>query len=295
MRMRYEDSNNSLAPYSHHNPKRIELEDVNKYTLEDYGLTPEAVKAYMYGLNVIDPSTGQSMGDTFYKHAIETAIAEVESTLDIAILPRPVLTHHDYNDTEYNSFMFIKTYKRPILQVEKLSLEYNGRSVYTYPSGWWKVYSLAGHIQVSPTPLMQAGHGAGAMMLPSVGASLALMGAMGAMNSTFAPQMIHVDYVAGMLPRARAGVHQEWEMPANLEKLILKHAVKEIFQQWGRLILSPGIATRTISMDGISETIGTTASAMYGAASADLAQIEKDIDILTKGLKSYYGTNFISV
>lgn len=292
--MIYEDENASLAPYSHHNPKRIDPETIDTITLADYGLEPNAVKAYMFGLHVIDPSTGEPMGDEFYKHAIEAALAEVESALDIAILPRRVMTHHDYNDTEYNSFMFVKTYKRPILQVEKLSLEYNGRSVYTYPSGWWKVYSLPGHIQVSPTPLMQSG-GTGGMALPSVGASLALMGAMGAMNSTFAPQMIHVDYVAGMLPRERAGVAQEWEMPANLQKLILKYAVKEIFQQWGRLILDPGIATRTLSMDGISETIGTTASAMYGAASADLAQIEKDIDILTKGLKSYYGTNFISV
>lgn len=188
--------------------------------------------------------------------------------------------------------MFVHTNKRPILQVEKLYLEYNGRKMYTYPSGWWKVYPLAGHIQVSPTPLMMTGGGAQPMLSPM----MAMIGPVYSSTSpTFSPQMIHVDYVAGMLPRQRAGVAEEWEMPANLEKLVLKYAVKEIFQQWGRLILSPGIASRTLSMDGISETIGTTASAMYSAASADLAQIDKDIEVLTKELKKYYGGSFMAV
>lgn len=273
--------------YSHNNPRRIDLEDLGKLTMADYNLSPEAIKTYMYGMTVADPATGKEMGDEFYNHILEAAIAQTEQKFDIAIIPRLREEHHDYRSQEFNSYMHTHVYKRPILQVEDLKLELSGRPMRSFPSRWWKVYPLFGHIEIMPSPIMSAANGGGLhFAAPVPGLRQA---------HTFAPQMIHVDYVAGMLPRKNAGYAEEWEMPANLEKYILKMATKEIFQVWGRLIFPPGMAGTTLSMDGVSETINTTQSAMYSTVSAYLTEIDDELAILEEGLKSYYGSPFTAV
>ena len=61
------------------------------------------------------------------------------------------------------------------------------------------------------------------------------------------------------------------------------------------MIIGAGIANKSLDVDGISETIGTTQSAMYGGASAQIIQINDDIDELLKGLQSYFGTNMVAI
>lgn len=295
----YEDERSNIepsvySPYSDSNPRRIDLTVLDQVTLADYGLTPETLKAYMFGLHIIDPQTGQPMGDAFYTHTIENALSQVEQKLDIAIFPRLLTEHYDFNRTEFQSFMYTHTRKRPILQVEELALEFNSRKIYKYPANWWKVYSLAGHIELSPTPLMQSGMGYDFSSVfsgyPQILGAPIMAGA-----SNFAPQMIHVKYAAGMVPRHHASYNEDWEMPASLEKLILKVALKEIFEQWGRLLVKPGIDSTTLTIDGVTETINTTQSSLYTASTAEIAQINQDIDDLLAGLKSYFGDNFIAL
>lgn len=278
---------------THGNPMRLSPEDVDKYTLADYGWTPEALKSYMFGVDVRDPATGEELSDVYYQHYLETALAKAEKELDIAILPRFIEgEHHDYHASDASSYMYTHVYKRPILYVADFGLEMSGRRIYNYAQDWWRVYTLAGHVEVMPTALMQSsvsglGYGNGIYGLPMYGGQPGL-----GIHNTFAPQAIHVSYVAGLLPRARAGVSHEWEVPADLEQLVLKYALVEVFQQWGRLIIGAGIAGRTLSIDGISETIQTTQSAMYGGASAEIAQINQDITKLEANLKSYFGMSF---
>lgn len=278
-------------PYGHSNERLVSLEDVDKYTLEDYGLTVENIKANHFGVDITDPRTGQHLPDYFYKSKIETAVSQVEKSLDIAILPRIVREHHDYNRNDFSSHMYIHAFKKPILQVEKVTLEYGGRSVYNYPTSWWRIYKLPGHIQMLPSTLLSGNQGlslaqayTGYPMVGGVPHSLA-----GGHNS--APQLFHLEYVAGMLPPKRRGVTEEYEMHPDLWELIVKMVLKEAFFQWGRLIIGPGIASMSINVDGVGQSIDTTQSAMYGGASAEIVQLNEDIDNLTKGLKSYYGMN----
>ncbi|QKN84292.1 hypothetical protein [Listeria virus P61] len=289
----YEGQDSYEYPYSHGNPKHIEPEKVDEYVLSDYGWTAETIKAYMYGVRVVDPETGEEMGDTFYNHIIEVAVDKAEKELDIAILPRRESEHHDYNQTEFSSYMYTHVHKKPILQVDDLKLEMNGRAIYRYPANWWKVYCLAGHIELYPTALMQTSQ---SMTYDSVfGGYPQLAGTAPSIGRTYAPQMIHVEYVAGMLPRKRAGVSRDWEVPAALEQLVTKYALVEIFQVWGRLIIGAGIASRTLVYDGVSESIDTTQSAMYTGSAADIELINKDIDSLVAQLRSHFGINMIGL
>lgn len=310
-------------PYSHNNPKLVDLETIESITPADYGLTPEAIKASMFGVKVVDPNTGNEMGDSFYTYAIETAISKVETELDIVILPRVVTEHKDYNYAEYSSYMFLHAKSKPILQVETLGLEVNGSYKRNYPSEWWKVYNRPGHIQVASAPLYGAisGNMGGGIATFSGGAYFGgfdggyggrLHGGLSSLpngsslggykpnpvsggNQNSYPQLIHVSYIAGMLPQRRAGVTEEWEMPTLLNELIVKMASKQIFQQWGRLVVPIGISSKTLTIDGISESVSYTSSATNGAIKSEIGQLDEDIADGLNKLRGYYGNGFISV
>lgn len=310
-------------PYSHNNPKLVDLETIESITPSDYGLTPEAIKASMFGVKVVDPNTGNEMGDSFYTYAIETAISKVETELDIVILPRVVTEHKDYNYAEYSSYMFLHAKAKPILQVETLGLEANGSYKRNYPSEWWKVYNRPGHIQVASAPLYGAisGNMGGGIATFSGGASFGgfdggyggrLHGGLSSLpngsslggykpnpvsggNQNSYPQLIHVSYIAGMLPQRRAGVTEEWEMPTLLNELVIKMASKQIFQQWGRLVVPMGVSSKTLTIDGISESVSYTSSATNGAIKSEIGQLDEDIADGLNKLRGYYGNGFISV
>ncbi|AHZ09517.1 tail fiber protein [Bacillus phage CAM003] len=276
--------------YQHNNEKLIDLDKIEELNLADYGFTVDAVKMNHFGIDVTDPRTKQPMPDAFYEASLEKAIAQVEKMLDIVILPRYNGEHHDYYRNDFESFMFIRTRQRPVLQMEKVTLEYGGGTVFNYPTKWWRVYKLEGQLEMLPT-LMLSEQGQSLNLAQVYSGYPMIAGIPNLVGNNYAPQMFHVEYVAGMLPPKRRGVSREYEMPADLWTLVIKVALKEILQQWGRLIVGAGIASMSVNIDGISQSIDTTQSAMYGGASADIMQLDRDIEDLVRGLKSFYGIN----
>lgn len=277
-------------PYTSNNPKVIDLEEAMQLTLEDYGFTPESIKAYMFGLVVEDPKTGEEMPDEFYEHAIEGALSAAEQNLDIAIFPRIEEEYHDYREQEFQSYMHLRVHRRPIIQLEEFVIEMNGRTMFNLPPQGWKVYHLEGHLAVS-FGYMGMSQGMSQGMGQAISYMNHPMTNAGGYGRTSAPQMIRVKYLAGLLPRENAAFARKWEAPATLEKYVLKIATREIMQLWGKLLVEPGSAGGTLTMDGITETRRTTASAMYSAVSAELNQIDQEINSLEKSLRSYFGSN----
>lgn len=279
------------SQYQHNNPQLVDINTVDNYTLADYGLTVDAVKLNHFGIDVTDPRTGEYLPDAFYESKIEAAVAQAEKMLDIVILPRVIQSeHHDYYRNDFSSFMFIKAYRKPILQLENVQLEYGGSMVFSYPSKWWRLNHLGGSLEMLPSYMLAGEQGALNLATAYSGYPM-IAGVPYLVGNEFAPQMFHMDYVAGMLPPARRGVTQVWEMHPDLWNMIIKMALREVFEQWGRLIIGAGIANMTISIDGVSQSIDSTQSAMYGGASADIIQLDKDIQALYDGLRSYYGNN----
>jgi hypothetical protein len=276
--------------YQHNNPQLVDLSAVDNFTLADYGLTVDAVKLNHFGIDVTDPRTGQYLPDAFYESKIESALAQAEKMLDIVILPRVLSEHHDYYRNDFSSFMYIKAHRRPILQLENVKLEYGGSMVFNYPPKWWRLNHLGGSMEMLPTYMLAGEQGALNLATAYSGYPM-IAGVPYLVGNEFAPQMFHVDYVAGMLPPKRRGVTQVNEMHPDLWNMIIKMALREVFEQWGRLIIGAGIANMSISIDGVSQSIDSTQSAMYGGASADIIQLDKDIQSLYDGLRSYYGNN----
>ena len=78
------------------------------------------------------------------------------------------------------------------------------------------------------------------------------------------------------------------DIPYNLLEYIYKKAAISVFEVWGDQIIGAGIASSSLSVDGLSQSIGTTQSAMYGGASARILEYRKDIDELVPILRKHY-------
>lgn len=284
-------SDKSESQYSHNNKKQVDLDEVENYTLADFGWTVDSIKANHFGVQVTDPRTGEHLPDAFYQSKIESAVAQVEKKLDIVILPRVAEEHHDYYRNDFESHMYVHTFHKPILQVENVKLEYGGNTVFNYPTGWWRIYNLQGHIQMQPNAMLSGGQGGQLSLAQAYSGYPMIAGIPNLVGGQQGPQMFHVTYVAGMLPPKRSGVSENHELHSDLWELVTKIALREVFQQWGRLIIGPGIAGMSMDLDGASQSIDTTQSAMYGGASAEILQLNEDIDGLISGLKAHFGIN----
>lgn len=286
------------SPYQEGNPKRVDTNAVEGYTLDDYGITIDQVKLQLFGIKVIDPDTGKALPDRYYKMAINSAVAWAEKRFDIKILPRFVTEEKDFYQNEASDYLYQSLIQRPVLQIEDFKVNMNGAGFINFPSRWWKVNTLTASLQVTPGFGMNSGFlyggGYGSNTLSDVtrlGYGLNYNALALGDSSSYAPQYFHINYVAGMIPQAREGVEQDWEMPADLSFVILKKAAQDVLQIFGWLVMNPGVAATSITMDGITESKQSTASAMWGGASADILQLQKAIDDASKGLDAKYGIN----
>lgn len=280
-------------PYNDNNPKHIDIDQIEKLTLADYRLTPADVNEYMYGIRVIDPETGQVMPDSYWTHFIAKSVSKAEMALGISIFPQ--MRAKERTDFDSSSFVhnnFIQTDYRPIIQVQSIGMTFNNQRIINYPSPMWKIYHLAGQLETFPANLLYGGGGAvdtslsayqlGLLGFPYVGNAMS-----NGYNHT--PQINEVTYVSGLLPPIHPLAPKAWEMPEALRALIAKYALKEVLEIWGELILKPGQAATSISVDGMSQHIDTTLSAENTGATARIMLINKEIDELLAGLKGYFG------
>lgn len=291
---RYDGSSSlyNSASGTHKNPRRITKEQLDELTLDDYGLTVGVVKGEMFGLEVVDPQTGESLPDAFYESKIEKAISLAEQKFDIAIFPRLLTEHHDYHSSDASSYMYTHSFKRPIIQVEDLSIEGSSNKLTNFPRKWYNVYALSGHVEMTATPLSQAKNGGrvyNAIPLSPFGGSPYSYG------KSFAPQMLHLSYVAGLLPRENKGYNLEWEMPAILEEYITKSVAKQIFQVYGRTVVPLGTQNYSLSIDGISESVNSNQTSTNTAASAEIKQLDGDLSELETTIRGYFGEGFVTV
>jgi len=285
------------------NPNLLNTLDKDKYksykdvTLEDLGFTRKAVEFELKGMvdDLTNPNTGEEYTDDDYKTLILRAVGEVEKEFDIAIRPRAVADRKDYYQNDNNNFMYMKTSVRPILHVDDLQTFFNNQTIMHYDDTWIKVSNRVGQIQVQPSIFMQAQRSVlnPQFMLPGNGSQWMP----GNFMEDSAPQMIGVSYVAGMLPRKEGdeGINNDYYVPEDLIAYVAKYAAIDVLERWGRVILSPGIASYGVAIDGISSQINTTASAENSATAGEIRNLQEDMKHIKQGLLAYYGGTNIGI
>ena len=144
---------------------------------------------------------------------------------------------HDYERNDYMNWGFIQLYKRPVQEVTYLSLMYGQQESFRVPLEWLKVDKMGAKINLFP-----AQGSANNLIISQGGVVFGLQ-----QRWSYAPQMWTVSYKAGMKPE---------DIPENLKIIIFKKAACDVFTVWGDLIIGAGIANQSISIDGLSQSIG---------------------------------------
>lgn len=288
------DEKGSIQNYTG-NPDYALGDKYKNITLESLGINIKLIKNELLGMNndLVDPVTGEPYPDEFYNQMIDRAVAQAEKTFDVAILPRLQVDRLDYHRNDFNAFAYMQTNYRPILNIKDLTLYYNNQNILRVPDEWIKVTNRTGQIQVSPSVLMQ---GLNTTINPTIYPIINSPYGMTPspyQETEFAPQMLGVTYVAGMMPHPDGdarGVNRDYIIQPDMLSYIAKLAAIEILERYGRSVIGPGIASYNVSVDGISTGLDTTMSAENSATAGEIRNLQNDMKDVKKALEEFYGS-----
>lgn len=225
---------------------------------------------YLFGLDLTD-DTGTPFTDAMYEHYIASAVRTLEVKLDIPILPLTVTEEtHDYYREDFRHWMYIFLKEYPVISVTEMKLVYpTGNEILDIDLNDIRLRNESGQLQV----------------VPSVGSNYSYvftsfpMGTipyywLGIRNI---PDFFRISYTAGLDP-----------VPANIKDLVGKIASFGPLNIAGDLLGGAGIASQTISIDGLSQTFNTTSSATNAGYGARLIQYSKELRDVIPELRRYY-------
>ena len=255
-------------------------------------VTPSDIRRrWCFGLP-LNKEDGATMPDDDIQSFIDAATLEVQRKLGIYLRPTRIRANpgrrglvlgtdydveeppYDYRPEQFRNFGFLQLRQYPCISFERMALVLpNGQTIIDYPKEWVKFYPKVGQVQVVPmsgTPTV--------MQLASMGsAGFALMNSSWGRNM---PQIVEIDYTAGLA-----------SVPADLAAVVAKIASIDVLGIAGDAILA-GIASQSTSVDGLSESFSTTASATNATYGSRIIQYQQEINAFfdVKGGSSAQGS-----
>lgn len=231
---------------------------------------PQLKNRYLFGVDLRNDN-GDPIDDRTLQFYILAAIEWFEHQLDIKLLESTFVEVQDYNINDYQAYNFIQLDNYPLISVEEFNVQYpTGQTVVRYPDEWLRLDREHGHIRIVPTAgtLSEILIGQGGSYLPAIYNGLHSL-----------PHLFEIHYTAGF---------EDCRVPANILDLIGKMASLGPFNIFGDLIAGAGIATVSLSIDGLSQNIGTTSSATNAGYGARIIQYTKEIKDQIPVLRRYY-------
>lgn len=225
---------------------------------------------YLFGLDLTNDA-GEPFPDIIFDWGIRRAIDWLEHLLDIKIKPTELEEYYDYYRTDYQNWTFVQLREYPVLSVEEYAVTWPaGTNVIVFPNEWVRLRKDAGQVNVVPTSgtLSQVLLTAGGSFLPLI-----------ASGQEFVPEVIRIKYTAGFA---------EGEVPITIRDLVGKLAAFGPLNIAGDLIVGAGIASKSLSIDGLSQSINTTSSATNAGYGARLIQYAREIKEVVPTLQRYY-------
>lgn len=241
--------------------------------------TIDELKAiYLTGVDLTDDK-GTPFPDEMFAHGIRTGIDRCEHELDVWAVPTKLVERYDFWRRDYENFMFIQLRSRPVISVEEVFIDYpSGETVLNFPKEWFRVDRHAGEFRAVPArgTFSQMLIGSGGGFLPTV------MG-----GNEMIPDMIQVTYFAGFDLGVKTSRNQHG-IPTTIKDLIGKWACFGPLDVAGDLTGGAAIASKSLSIDGLSTSVNTTSSPMYAGYGARLNRFDEEIKKALPMLKKFY-------
>lgn len=231
--------------------------------------TDDLIDNHFQGIDLMTYD-GTPLTRTFLVSCLNSATDRAEQMFDICITPRTIKGEvHDFEGGHlYDSYQYTPLFKRPVRKVNSITYKLGNQNILKIPDNWIQLDKRVGDVTIFPTS------GGTTFIQPAIGTAVPYF-----MSRAYVPMAISIDYEAGM---------DKEDIPHNLLDWIYKYAAITIFEVWGDQIIGAGIASSSVSIDGLSQSIGTTQSAMYGGASARILEYRKDLEELTPVIRKYF-------
>lgn len=246
--------------------------------------TPSEVRnRWCFGLP-LSKEDGSVMTDEDILVYLKGAVAETERRIGVFLKPTKIVARpderglvqgvdfdkeepaYDYDAKAYRQYGFLQLRERPVQSIEGFQMVLpNGMTIIDFyrdenTRKWVKLYKDSGQVHIVP----YAGDPTLFAMLGGTQSGYPF--ATGRINSNL-PQMFYVDYTAGY------GLYQ---IPEDIRNIVAKMASTDVLGIAGDAILA-GVASLSTGIDGLSESMSTTASATSATYGAHIKQYKDDI------------------
>lgn len=246
-------------------------------------VTPEDLrKTYLFGIEIVD-NQGVPLSNETLQVYIDNAVSALEHDLDISILPRTEVENRDYHMNEYWDWGYFQLNNFPVIKFEKMELVYfrdeNGapETLQVIPNNWIRVQPHDGIIRLIPNARFP-----GNLQIDQVG--------------NYFPEILRTKTVPHLWQMTYQHGFQDGKIPNMINQAIALTAAIQALIIAGNLVIGAGIAAQSISLDGLSQSITTTASAENSSYSATIKEYQRlmfgankdDASAIIRQLRTYY-------
>ena len=204
----------------------------------------------------------EGVGREFYEEHLQNASEFVAHETGVSLFDEEIRDEpHDYIAGDFMQYSFIRLNRQPIKSVQRIEAMYpTGNYIFTFPTEWIRIDKNGGQINIVPSggSLSQALLGQGGTYLPII-----------YRNLQFLPQLFHCYYIAGW---------DNGKVPRRLVEAVCKKACIDILAVLGDIIYGPGIVSRSLSVDGLSQSESFVNNGQDAAIfTSRIARYQKDL------------------
>ncbi|MCK9544896.1 MAG: hypothetical protein M0R03_23015 [Novosphingobium sp.] len=247
----------------------------------------ELLSLYLYGIN-IRANDGTEMDKETVTYYIKAAQKEIENYLNIKMSPVLINETIGYYRTDYYGKFPIFQTKYPVKRAYTVIGMLNSTNQIVYPKEWIKAHrddpdgDYPKFVALIPT-------GSATSVTGSVDVILSgMMTNMGLQRWNHIPEYWDIQYITG---------YTVDNLPMDVVNVMGKLASLGLFNVLGDIALGQAaLASYSLSIDGLSQSISTTNSATNAAFGARIINYQKEIkDTLSKIKMRYRGFNIVAM
>lgn len=251
----------------------VESLDFSFKTHSDLALTVSELKSrYFLGIPILQPD-GQLMSDVDIEFYIRAAQRELETNLDIKLTSKVIEETKDFLWDHYNNWGYIKaTY--PVRCINQIDGFIGTTRQVQFPQSWFKIRKTNDdivHRTINIVPTNQGSTTSQSVVYSGIYPQLGYYGA------RQIPQYWNIRYTTGFD-----------SIPEELLRVLGMMAAIPIFDLLGDLVIGAGIASQSLGLDGLSQSVSTTSSAENSAYSARIKSYQNAIKLLMPDLRKRY-------
>ena len=231
----------------------------------------ELLETYFYGISLTSQD-GKVISAQMMEFYIDAATEETENSLDIKIMPQIISESNDFWYDDYRAWGYSR-WQYPIKAAFALTGFLGDVEQIVYPSEWLSSRKTNGNL-----------FGRNMYLVPTNGTATSSS----VVYSGVSPSIGF--FGNRQVPNYWTGVYCTGfdKAPKDLLNFIGKLASINVFHILGDIILGAGIASQSIGIDGLSQSIATTSSATNAGYGARVSGYIADNKLAYPKLKGYY-------